>query len=61
MKAGKFSVSVQHGGGHHYFIWTGDDANEGLKIAGEKHKLLLAKPPKGPKPSVHVWGKISNV
>ncbi len=54
MKAGTYAVSVQHGASFHYFIWTGENQQEAIKITTDKNKLF-AKKKKGIKPVAMAW------
>ena len=63
MIAGKYAVSIQYGGGYHYFVWTGDDKAEWEKMFTQQEhnaKAKTLKIKKGAKPKAIAWQRNDN-
>jgi hypothetical protein len=64
VKAAQITVSIQWGGGLHYFIWTGDDLEYASRLAEQRQSVLTAKwlqrvpRLRGAKPHVYVWNRV---
>ena len=59
MKAKEFTVSVQWGGGHHYFLKTYDTEQEAILAAASHAERLSAQKTskRGARPTVFAWRK----
>ena len=58
MKAGQYSISIQWGHGHHYFVWTGEDGTQVSALVKEYQMRLnrqRSKNKRGAAPMVHAW------